>query len=257
MFSDERREEILKLLGETKRVLVKDLAERFNVSIDSIRRDLSMMEEKGLLKRTHGGAIPARHIRLFPSPPDQRYNHGDDYGNAIAKRAASMIEFGQTVFIGGASIHYIMLKYLPEDVQFTVVTNSLRIADVLRTMDNVECYLIGGKVKKSGNMSDAFTNEMIKRFNYDIAFLTGGALNEKGLSTATPEVAAGARAIHEQTRKSICLMGHWGFGTTNFVHMLPVDCFDLIITDEETAEEHIEAVRGNGGIVEVVSIDKE
>ncbi|MET3696424.1 DeoR family transcriptional regulator [Bacillus oleivorans] len=254
MFSEERREEILKLLEQTGRVQVKDLAEQFNVSIDSIRRDLSIMEEKGLLKRTHGGAIPARLIRLFPGPSDQRYNHGDDYGNAIAKRAASFIKAGQTVFMGGASIHYIMLKYLPEDVQFTVVTNSLRIADVLRTMDNVECYLIGGRVKKSGNMSDAFTNEMIKQFNFDLAFLTGGALNEKGLSTATPEVAIGARVIHKQARKNICLMGHWGFGTTNFVHILPADAFNLIITDEETAEEHIEAVRGYGGIVEVASL---
>ncbi|HWO78300.1 MAG TPA: DeoR/GlpR family DNA-binding transcription regulator [Bacillus sp. (in: firmicutes)] len=257
MFSEERREEILKLLEETGRVLVKDLADHFNVSIDSIRRDLSIMEEKGLLQRTHGGAIPARQIRLFPAPSDQRYNHGDDYGNAIAKKAASFIKAGQTVFIGGASIHYFMLKYLPEDVQFTVVTNSLRIADVLRTADNIDCFLIGGKVKKSGNMSDAFTNEMIKQFNFDLAFLTGGALNERGLSTATPEVAVGARVIHKQARKSICLMGHWGFGITNFVHILPVDVFDLIITDEETAEEHIEAVRGNGGKVEIAFLEKE
>ncbi|GAA0328002.1 DeoR/GlpR family DNA-binding transcription regulator [Bacillus carboniphilus] len=251
MFSDERREEILKMLEETGRVLAKDLAEKFSVSIDSIRRDLSIMEEKGLLKRTHGGAIPATNIRLLARPADQRYGHGDDYANAIAKKAASYIKAGQTIFMGGASTHYLMLKYLPQDVQFTVVTNALRIADVLKDMDNVECYVIGGKVKKSGNMSDAFTNEMLKQFHFDVAFLTGGALNEKGLSTATPGVAVGARVVHQQARTSICLMGHWGFGSTNFVHMLPVDAFDLIITDEETAVEHIEAVKGNGGRVEI------
>lgn len=58
MFAEERRQKILALLHQDKRVIAKDLAERFEISIDSIRRDLTIMEEQGLLQKTHGGAIP-------------------------------------------------------------------------------------------------------------------------------------------------------------------------------------------------------
>ncbi|MBW9234908.1 DeoR family transcriptional regulator, partial [Leptospira santarosai] len=125
--SDERRQEILKMLDENGRVLAKDLAGKFELSIDSIRRDLSIMEEQGVLKRTHGGAIPVTNVRNMAQPPSSRYGEGSDYQNAIARLAVSFIKENQTVFIGGAAIHYVMLKFLPRDIAFTVVTNSIEI----------------------------------------------------------------------------------------------------------------------------------
>ena len=73
-------------------------------------------------------------------------------------------------FIGGASIHYAMLKYLPE-TSFTVVTNALEIASTLREYKNIDTYLIGGKVKPSGNMTDTLASELISRFSIDLNFL--------------------------------------------------------------------------------------
>src|SRR3546814_1091411 len=69
----------------------------------SIRRDLTIMEEKGLLKRTHGGAIPASKVRTSPLPPEQRYNDGAPHQNAISKLAASFIQEKDTVYIGSRS----------------------------------------------------------------------------------------------------------------------------------------------------------
>jgi DeoR family fructose operon transcriptional repressor len=92
------------------RVMVKDLADLFQLSIDSIRRDLSIMEEQGLLKKTHGGAIPAIQVRTAPLPPELLYGDGSPHENAIAKLAASYIQPKDTVFIGGAGVHFGMLK---------------------------------------------------------------------------------------------------------------------------------------------------
>ena len=91
-------------------------------------------------------------------------------------------------FIGGASIHYAMLKYLPE-TSFTVVTNALEIASTLREYKNIDTYLIGGKVKPSGNMTDTLASELISRLSIDLYFSTGGGISLNGISTATPEVA--------------------------------------------------------------------
>lgn len=179
MFSDERRQEILELLEKNGRVLAKDLSKSFNVSIDSIRRDLSIMEEQGLLKRTHGGAIPFPAVRQMAQPPSKRYGEGSIYQNAIAKLASSYIEENQTVFIGGASIHYVLLKYLPNNFPFTVITNSVEIAYYLRHIDSIKTYLIGGEVKSSGNITDALANEFARQFTVDLCFAAAGALSSK------------------------------------------------------------------------------
>ncbi|PLT27984.1 DeoR/GlpR family DNA-binding transcription regulator [Peribacillus deserti] len=246
MFSEERKKQIMELLTQNERVLAKELADLFHVSIDSIRRDLTSMEEEGLLKRTHGGAIPLQQTRVIPSPPSIRYSEANEYDQAIANYAASQIKDQDTVFIGGASLHYAMLPFLPRDIHFTVVTNSVKIADSLREEEHIDLYLIGGKVKKSGNITDALSHEFIRHFNLDICFLTGGGLTATGLSTATPEVALGARLIAEQSRTVICLMGHRKFGTASFAKILPVSRLNYIITDEETSEDKLRIIKEQG-----------
>ena len=180
MFTEERRERILELLNTDGRVIAKELAERFEMSIDSIRRDLSIMEKDGLLKRTHGGAIELTRVRNLAAEPAKRYSDSSIYENTIAKVAASYIQEDDSIFIGGASIHNAMLKYLPE-VSFTVITNSIEIAGHLREYKNIDTYLIGGKVKPSGNITDTFASELISRFSIDLYSLQVEAFHYKVL----------------------------------------------------------------------------
>ncbi|WP_136606121.1 DeoR/GlpR family DNA-binding transcription regulator [Paenibacillus dokdonensis] len=254
MFLQERRDKILELLSREGRVLAKDLADLFEVSIDSIRRDLSIMEEEKLLKRTHGGAIPLPNVRKQPQHPSIRYGEGDVYQNAIAKAAAAHIRENETVFIGGAAIHFVLLKYLPKHLPFTVVTNSLRIADALKDEENIQTYLLGGKIKSSGNMTDALANELASKFTIDLAFATGGGLSVKGLSTATPEVASFGRTIAENSRRNICLAEHYKFGIDCFARIGPLNQLQLIITDEETSRDEIEKIQASGVNVIVAEI---
>lgn len=254
MFSNERRQEILKALKQDDRVLVKDLAKKFNMSIDSIRRDLSIMEEQGLLKRTHGGAIPVFDVRKRAQLPFKRYGEGSVYQNAIAKLAVSYIKENQTVFIGGSAIHYVMLKYLPNDIPFTVLTNSLEIAYYLRDLENVQTYLIGGNVKSSGNITDALANEFARQFTVDLCFATAGALSSKGLSTATPEVSVFHKTVYDNSRKIIALIEHVKFGIDMFSVMYPVKNLNLIITDEETTHEKMDIIKAQGVEVTVAKM---
>ncbi|WP_336822231.1 DeoR/GlpR family DNA-binding transcription regulator [Sporosarcina sp. USHLN248] len=246
MFTEERRGKILELLEREGRVLAKNLAEEFALSIDSIRRDLSIMEEQGLLKRTHGGAIPISHVRAMPQPPSIRYGDGNQYQNAIAKEAITYIQEGETVFIGGASTHYVMMKYLPRDIQYTVVTNSVEIAYHLRGVENIQTYLIGGYVKNSGNITDAIAKEFARHFTFDVCFATAGGLSEKGLSTATPEVALFHRTIYDNSNKIVALVEHSKFGTDMFSRMYPVEKLNIIITDEETPQDKMDPIKSLG-----------
>ncbi|HDR7377858.1 DeoR/GlpR family DNA-binding transcription regulator [Bacillus toyonensis] len=245
MFTEERREKILELLSTDGRVIVKDLAERFDMSIDSIRRDLSIMEKDGLLKRTHGGAIELTRVRNLAAEPAKRYSDSSIYEDTIARVAVSYIKEGDSIFIGGASVHNAMLKYLPE-VSFTVITNSIEIAGYLREYKNIDTYLIGGKVKPSGNITDTLASELISRFSIDLYFSTGGGISLQGISTATPEVAYFSKRVSEIARRNICLVPHNKLGIDCFVRGESLKEIDIIITDEEASKETVQDFEKQG-----------
>ncbi|MEH7281133.1 DeoR/GlpR family DNA-binding transcription regulator [Bacillus toyonensis] len=245
MFTEERREKILELLSTDGRVIVKDLAERFDMSIDSIRRDLSIMEKDGLLKRTHGGAIELTRVRNLAAEPAKRYSDSSIYEDTIARVAVSYIKEGDSIFIGGASVHNAMLKYLSE-VSFTVITNSIEIAGYLREYKNIDTYLIGGKVKPSGNITDTLASELISRFSIDLYFSTGGGISLQGISTATPEVAYFSKRVSEIARRNICLVPHNKLGIDCFIRGESLKEIDIIITDEEASKETVQDFEKQG-----------
>ena len=247
MFAEERREQILSTVKSLRRVFAKELAEEFQVSIDTIRRDLTMMEEDGLLKRTHGGAVPLSKVRRFPMDNRIRYSEGTEHQNAVAKLAVSYIEQGDTLFIGGASIHYILLKYLPVNRDYTVITNSLIIAEKLKNYGNIETYIVCGKVKSEEGIVDPLATEFIRTLRIDTAFLTGGGISAKhGLSSSTPEGSIFQRAVAEVSRHKICLANFDKVGTEFFARTLDLNDLDVLITDWEAPDEEIEKIRQMG-----------
>jgi DeoR family transcriptional regulator, fructose operon transcriptional repressor len=254
MFSGERRKKIFEILEREGRVLVKELAEQFDVSIDSIRRDLSIMEDDQLLKRTHGGAIPLPAVRSMPRDNEERYGESTPYQKQIAESAAAYINPDQTVFIGGASIHYAMIPYLPRDFSFTVVTNSVEIAYRLRDFGNIHTYLIGGKMKISGNITDPLAAQFAERFNFDLCFATGGGLTARGLSTSTPEVALFHEKVYENSRRIITLAEHTKVSVDLFISMYPLKKLDIILTDEETTSAQVDELEAHG--VKVIKVSK-
>lgn len=254
MFTEERREKILELLNKDGRVIAKELAESFDMSIDSIRRDLSIMEKDGLLKRTHGGAMELARARNLAAEPSKRYSDSSIGDETIAKVAAAYIQEGDSVFIGGASIHYAMLKYLPE-TSFTVITNSIEIASTLREYKNIDTYLIGGKVKPSGNMTDTLASELISRFSIDLHFSTGGGISLNGISNETPEVAYFSKTVSKIAKRNICLVPHYKLGINCFINGESLKEIDLIITDEEASKETIQEFEKQGKEIVIASID--
>lgn len=258
MFAEERRFKIAEILKKEGRVSANELSENFQVSIDTIRRDLTIMEEKGLLKRTHGGAIPAPKVRAMPKRDSVRDVESNIHPNvaAITKYASSLIEDGDTVYIGGASAHYVMLRYLPLNIRFTVVTSSIVIADELRSLENIETFLVCGKIRPNGNLVDALAAEFMKTLRIDTAFLvSGGVSSRHGLSNATSETVVFHRTVSSVSRKKICLCPSYKLGTELFIQEIPIEQLDLVITDWDAPEDEVENLRQKGINVFIVEKD--
>ncbi|MDV2684037.1 DeoR/GlpR family DNA-binding transcription regulator [Alkalihalophilus lindianensis] len=252
MLIEERRDKILQLLYKHKSVMVNELAQSLNTSVHTIRNDLSYLEKENLLRRTHGGAILNEKSirRTFQS--SVRYGESDDSQHAIAKEAAQHIEEGTTVYIGGSTTHYLMLQYINTSMNFTVVTNSLKIAIELSTVSNIDCYIVGGKVPYSANTNGSLTLELMRQFNFDTSFINTGIDAFSGLTTSNPEVALIQKAIIKQSKRVIFLGNHYRVGITSFFNVCSLEKVHTIIFDSNVPEAEKDNYKENHKYIEII-----
>lgn len=260
MFIEERHQAILELLEKQNKVILTELAANLNVSIDTIRRDLIVLEEHGLLKRTRGGAIPAQKVSV-KQPRNytvREIKQIDPFYDAIARFACSYIEQGDTVYIAGSSIEYLMVKYMTTNFNYTVITNSVIVADELKGLENVDVYITCGKVRGRGTMNDQLAIEFIRNMRIDKAFIGGAVLSAKfGLSNVTFETAILQRAVIEVSKKTVCLVPNIKLGAESFAKITDARNIDMVITDWEAIEDEVLRIRDLGVEVVVVEEPKE
>lgn len=259
MFIEERHQAILEIIKEKGRISIGEIQEIFNVSVDSARRDLRILEEKGLLKRTHGGAIPILPIGINP-PRYRDFDNMiiDEHYSAIAKKAVTFIKDGDIVFLTSGSFGFIMLEHLPKDINYTLVLNSPTLADKFKYWDNITVYLAGGKMRLNGGSAivDSMATAFIKNLHFDLSFLTGaGVTAEFGLSNGTDETATFQRAVIENSRHKVLLMPYQKVGVNAFIKVSGIDKFDKLITDWDTVEDELLKIKESG--VEVIIAEKQ
>ncbi len=190
MFVEERLEKILKIITEQKKVEVTKLSELFNVSKDLIRKDLTKLEEAGLLKKTYGGAISLRNkpkdINILSRIPKDL-----DLKISIAQKALKQINKFEIIFLDISSINYVLAQeILKKDLEITVVTNMTDIMHLFSENTNSKTKLIGiGGIfnKVIGGFIGISTIEHIKQFNIDRCFIGTDGINISNGSITTYE----------------------------------------------------------------------
>lgn len=240
MFIDERHQQILNTLLQQGRITIQEIQDTYAISADSARRDLRILEAKGLLKRTHGGAIYVP-PRGFTLPKD--YTHRDiqtvhpNY-MAIALQAVSMIAPHEVVHITGGSVGYFMVQHLPKDFPFTVVVNTIDLADILRHYDNVTLIFIGGVMNAKGHCREQLAIDMLQQIRLDKAFITSGALSvEFGASIQSSAACGLIRQFMASSRICIGLYPNEKIQRESIFHICPLSAFNAIITDWDVTEE--------------------
>lgn len=259
MFIEERHQAILKIVNENGRISIGDIQEKFNVSIDSARRDLRLLEEKGLLKRTHGGAIPLMQVGFMPPRfRDVKNMEICENYDAIAKKGVEFVKENDIVYLTSGSVGFLMLKYLPRDIKYTLVVNSVTLAEELKYWDNVTVYIVGGKMRQHGTASlvDSLATSFVKNMHFDVSLMTAGGVDAGfGVSNGTDETAAFQRTVIENTRRNILLMPNQKIGFKAFIKVCDLNKFDTLITDWDALEEELVKIQETG--VDVIVVEKE
>ena len=256
MFIEERHNEISEIIKVHGKITVSEITAKYGISDESARRDLRLLEQKGICKRTHGGAILVGQVNVLP-PRNRNFDNMPVFDNykAISQAAASLIRENDTVYLTGGSFGFIMLSFLPRDIHYTLVVNSVDIAKALREFEYVDVYVAGGKMRQSGSLVDSFASNFVSHLHFDLCFITGGGLTANfGLSNGTDETATFQRTVIRNSRKKCLLMPSAKVGVDSFVKVCEVEAFDSIITDWDCVEDQIVAIEEKG--VEVIVVEE-
>ena len=258
MFIEERHQKIMDTINQNGKITIAEITGEYGISDESARRDLRLLEQKGFCKRTHGGAIHMRQVNVMP-PFDRDFDTMPVFDNyrEIAREAAKKICENDVVYLTGGSFGYIMLSFLPQDIRYTLVVNSVDLGKKLRAFDNIDVYVAGGKMRKNGSMVDSFATDFVSKLHFDLCFITGaGATAEFGLSNGTDETASFQRAVIKNSRKRCLLLPSAKIGTDAFVKVCDINLFDVLITDWECAEDQVLALEEKGISVTIVEEKK-
>ena len=254
MFMEERHQQIAEMIEKAGKVTVAEITEKYGISGESARRDLRLLEQKGICKRTFGGAIRPQQVNVRP-PMDRDFSAMPvfDTYREIAKEAVKQIREHDVIYLTGGSFGHILIAFLPKEFHYTVVVNSVETGKALRDFENVDVYVAGGKMRRSGTMTDTLAAEFIRNIHFDCCFMTGAGLTaEFGLTNGTDETAAFQRAVMQNSRRRVLLMPGVKVGADAFIKVCDASEFDFIITDWECVEEQVAALEEKGISVTVV-----
>ncbi|MEL6890311.1 MAG: DeoR/GlpR family DNA-binding transcription regulator [Actinomycetota bacterium] len=252
LFQSQRQQEIAALAIENGRVEVADLANRFNVTTETIRRDLSELQTRRLVRRVHGGATrweAGGFEPLLSVRKDQR----DAEKRRIGSAAIAELPDTGAVIIDSGSTAGRFVEQMPVDTQLRFVTNSLLIAQSLAERTDADVIVIGGKVRKNTfAMVDSQAIEAVEPLRVDSVFMGADAASAaNGLMTPYREEAAWKRAIIRAARRVVVLLDHSKFDQENFVRFAEWSDVDVLITNRETDRDQLAAIEAGGTTVVV------
>ncbi len=254
MLMEERLGKIAEIINEKGTITIGEITEIFDISQESARRDLRILARQGLCKRSHGGAIKLMPVGFLP-PRDRNFDEMPIYANyqLIARQAVSYIKENDVVYLTGGSFGFHMCHCLPRNFHYTLVVNSIDLANRLRHLTNADLYVVGGKMRQSTSVVDSMAVDFVSRMHFDLAFLTGGGLTaDFGLSNGTDETATFQRTVIHNSRKKILLLASQKVGADVFIKVCNVEQFDLLITDWDCPEDELAKIEEKGTEVFIV-----
>lgn len=249
VFND-RQLRIISLLQHQDKVSVSELTEEFGVSLVTVRQDLKRLEDQGVLKRTHGGAIAV----------DNGYDTSTRMWNnyekkkRIVQRAAEMVQDGETVIIETGSTCSLLAQELTAKRGVTIITNSVFLCNFVRANTSLDVLLLGGSFQHDAEANvGPLTKLGLGQFSVDKCFIGADAISqEKGISTINLFRAEVVRSMADSAAKMIALTTSDKVGASAVASVFPLDTLHSIITDTDLKPIHRQMLERSG--VQVLTV---
>jgi DeoR family fructose operon transcriptional repressor len=253
MYAEERQQAIAGLVSDRGRVAVTDVAERFGVTTETVRRDLAVLERAGMLRRVHGGAVPAGLFTVAEPGLGERGGARMEQKRRIATAALALVPGNRgSLLLDGGTTTAALADVLPADRQLLAVTNSVPIAARLAAAVGVELHVLGGRVRGVTQTAVGETTvRALADLRVDVVFLGANGISAgHGFSTPDEREAAVKRAMVLAGQRVVVLADSTKLGREHLVRFAAVPDVDVLVTDEDADLDVVAHLEENG--VEVV-----
>lgn len=240
LLAAERRQKTIDLIHQDKTVLVTDLSKMFDVTEETIRRDLEKLEKEGIVSRTYGGAMLNRHTNE-DLPYSTRNSINVDMKRDIALKALSLIRDGDTLMVDPSSTVFEFVKTLNNKSNLTMITNSINILSEFAN-SNLNIISTGGSLRyRSLSLVGPISLETVQKYNVDTAIIgcKGLSLNKGIMDSNEPECEL-KKMMLKQANKVILLADHTKFDKIAFVKLANLDVIHHVVTDQKPSDQWLE-----------------
>ena len=247
LYAEERQQAMAQLVAERGRLSVNVLAEEYAVTTETVRRDLSALERMGLVRRVHGGAVPADSLAVIESGLVERDATNIAEKERIARAALTLLPpAGSTVLIDAGTTTHRFASLLPRDHRLIVVTHAVPVAARLAANPQIELHLLPGRVRTTTQAAvGADTVVALSQLRVDTVFLgTNGVSVGHGLSTPDHDEAATKRAMVRSADRVVVLTDSTKIGTDTPLRFAALAEVDVLVTDDGiSATDHTALTR--------------
>ncbi len=245
MQPEERQHRISEYLQKVEFASLEEIASQVHASLSTVRRDLTVLEASGSVRRTHGGArisVPRSDEFTFSA----RDTHQLAQKEAIGKACAELIQPNQTVILDAGTTVYHVARHL-ESKAPQIITNSLPVANLFASSNRLEVVLSGGVIyPRLGVLVGPLAVEAFSRIHADVAIMSAGGLTVEGITNSHGLLIDIQRAMIKGAQKVIFCFDHTKLGRQSVLPLCDLDRVDTIVTDEGAPQELIDALRARG-----------
>lgn len=245
MLKEERQQKILSLLGISGKVVASDLCDLLQTSEDTVRRDLRDLDEAGLLKRVHGGALPRV---SSPLAYHRRQEQAGTAKDSIGRAAAGLLHNGQVILLDGGTTVLQVALHLAPNLRATVMTHSAPALVALSQHPGVEVVMLGGRLFKEAQVAvGAQTVAALRAVNADVCVLGASSLHpEAGITALDYEEADVKRAMIEACSELIVVAAADKLGKVAPYHLASVERATYLVTERSVPDAILAAYRNRG-----------
>lgn len=239
----ERRQKIIEIIKRDHKVYVTNLSELFNVSEETIRRDLTILENDSLLKRTYGGAVATEQTKEDPSF-STRNAMNLSAKQSIASKACKLISDNATIMLDSSTTSLELVHTLVEKKNLTIITSSVKILSEFTSYGlNIICT--GGTLRShSFSLIGSVAQNTVSKYHVDLTVISCKSLSlESGIMDSNEAECDLKKAMVKQAAKTILLADHSKFDQVSFIKIVDFSDIDYIITDEEPSAEWLEVFK--------------
>ncbi|RBY81658.1 D-beta-D-heptose 1-phosphate adenosyltransferase [Geodermatophilus sp. TF02-6] len=253
MYAEERQQTIAALVTDRGRVSVTALAEEFAVTTETVRRDLALLERAGMLRRVHGGAVPAGALTYVETALGERHGTRSEQKRKIAAAALDLLPGADgSLLLDGGSSTAALAEVLPGDRRLFVATNSVPIAARLACAPGVTLQVLGGRVR---GITQCTVGESavgaLADLRVDVAFLgANGITPAHGFTTPDEAEASVKRGMARSGQRVVVLADSSKLGREHLVRFASPDDVDVLVTDADVVPADVARLEDAG--VEVV-----